>query len=222
MKSRIYSSTRIVFLLLWTCCLLRAQETDKWEPEMAAFREADRLQPPAKGGIVFTGSSSIRMWKDLEKAFPGYEIINRGFGGSEMEDVVALADKVIFPYAPRQVVVYAGDNDIAAGKMAEDVAADFQLLFRKIRVRLPQTHIVFISIKPSPSRMEYIEEIKKANALVKKFIKGERNAAYADVFSPMLDKDGRPLPDLFLEDSLHMNDKGYEIWAGILKRYLPR
>jgi lysophospholipase L1-like esterase len=222
MKHFFKNSICLALLITWLAPSLYAQETPKWENEMEAFREADRVQPPARRAILFTGSSSIRLWKDLKKYFPTHDIINRGFGGSHLEDVIALADQLILLYQPRQVVIYAGDNDIASGKTADEIAADFQLLFRKIRSYLPSTHIVFISIKPSPARVKYLEETIKANQQVKKFIKGERNAAYADVFSLMLDKAGKPQPELFLADSLHMNDRGYEIWAGVLKRYLAK
>jgi lysophospholipase L1-like esterase len=220
MTSFFYSISRIALLLLWLSSPLMAQNTAQWDKDMAAFKEADNEQEPPQGGIVFTGSSSIRLWQNLKEQFPDRNILNRGFGGSQMEDVIALADRVIYPYAPRQVVIYAGDNDIAAGKSAEEVADDFELLFRKIRDRLPSVNIVYISIKPSPSRIQYMTEIRKANQLISQFLKNKRKATYVDVFSGMLAPDGKPRAELFQADSLHMNAKGYQEWAAILDKYL--
>ncbi|MES2734494.1 MAG: SGNH/GDSL hydrolase family protein [Bacteroidota bacterium] len=220
MASFFYSLTRTVVLLLWLSSSLYAQDIDQWDKEMAAFKEADSLQAPTKGGIVFTGSSSIRLWQHLKEQFPDHHIINRGFGGSQLEDVIALADQIIYPYAPRQVVIYAGDNDLASGKLAEEVAGDFELLFLKIRDRLPAVNIIFLSIKPSPSRSQYLPEIRKTNQLISQFLKKKRKAAYVDVFSGMLGTDGKPRAELFKADSLHINAKGYQEWAALLSKHL--
>ncbi len=215
---------KLLTLLLLPLLLLAhglfAQEVSDWKDEMAAFAKADSLNPPPKGGIVFTGSSSIRIWENLNEQFPDRKIINRGFGGSQLEDVITMADQVIFAYAPRQVVIYAGDNDLADGKSAEEVAVDVDLLFRTIHSRLPSANIVFISLKPSPARIQYLDEARKANQLIKKIVRREGNAIYLDVFSDMLDANGKPQPDLFRADSLHMNEKGYQQWARLLKPHL--
>lgn len=215
---------KLLILLLLPLLLpvrgLFAQEVSDWKKEMTAFAKADSLHPPLKGGIVFTGSSSIRLWENLGEVFPDRKIINRGFGGSQLEDVIAMADQVIFAYEPRQVVIYAGDNDLADGKSAEEVAVDADLLFRTIHGRLPSADIVFISLKPSPSRLQYLEEARKANQLIKKIARRQENVTYLDVFSSMLDANGKPQADLFRADSLHMNEKGYELWSKLLKPHL--
>lgn len=210
------------FLLLLIVQCAFAQQAADWEKDMQAFAKADRMNPPHKGGIVFTGSSSIRLWPNLSKQFPNRNVINRGFGGSHLSDVMTWADQVIFRYEPRQVVVYAGDNDIANGNSAEKVAQDFARLFQKIRGRLPSAKIAFISIKPSPSRVAYQATIQKANQLIQNFLKKQRNAAYIDVFSSMVNPAGRPKAEWFRADSLHMNEKGYEQWAKKIGPYLVK
>lgn len=209
-----------VACLITQCCL--AQGSTKWEKEIKVFEQADQSNPPAKGSILFIGSSSIRFWKDLDQAFPGKTIINRGFGGSEIADITQLADRILFPYQPKQIVIYSGDNDIANGKSPETVASDFSVLFEQIRSKLPQTPIIFLSIKPSPSRIKYLEKVKEANTLIAKYLKKQRKAIYVDVFSPMLDKEGKPIPTLYKEDQLHMTQEGYDLWAKVLRPYLKK
>lgn len=196
------------------------QQGPPFESEIRKFREADSISFPPKGAVLFVGSSSIRMWKTLEEDFPRHKVINRGFGGSSLEDVDRYKDQVIFPYKPRQVVIYCGENDIASGASATVVFERFEKLFTSIRTALPRVSIVFISMKPSPSRIRYHEELKKANQLISDFMKTRKRALYVDIFSLMLDKDGRPMEDLFVEDRLHMNDKGYVIWRNALEPVL--
>jgi lysophospholipase L1-like esterase len=197
-----------------------AQNFSKWEPEMAAFAQADKTDRPKKKSIVFTGSSSIRLWENLEEYFPGKRILNRGFGGSQTDEVVYFADRIITPYKPKQVVVYSGDNDIAAGKTPEKVLADFKALFSKIREAAPKATVTYISIKPSPSRKQYLPDINRTNALIKEFLRQQKRTAYVDVFTLMLLPSGKPKPELFRADSLHMTKAGYDIWAQVLKPYL--
>ncbi|GEO02948.1 hypothetical protein AAE02nite_06120 [Adhaeribacter aerolatus] len=197
-----------------------AQTLQKFEKEIVAFEQADKANPPKKGNIVFTGSSSIRLWNDLTEYFPGKTILNRGFGGSQTDEVVYYADRVIAPYKPKQVVIYSGDNDIASGKTAEKVLADFKILFSKIRQASPNATVTYISIKPSPSRKQHLPSINRANALIKDFLAKEKRTAYVDIYNPMLLPSGKPKPELFRADSLHMTKAGYDIWAQVLKPYL--
>jgi lysophospholipase L1-like esterase len=194
----------------------------KWEKEIAAFEARDREQPPEKGGIVFVGSSSIRLWKTLEKDFPKHRVLNRGFGGSEIEDSVHFVDRIIIPYAPRMVVLYAGGNDINAGKTPERVAADFQAFVEKVRAKLPDVEIAYISIAGNPARWAQVEKVKQANAMIRDFCAKGSKMKFIDVFSEMLGPDGLPKPDIFVEDKLHMNAAGYEIWTRVVGRYLGR
>lgn len=195
---------------------------DKWEKEIAAFEAGDRLDPPAPGGIVFVGSSSIRLWSTLAEDFPHHRVLNRGFGGSQIADSVRYADRIVIPYAPRMVVLYAGGNDINKGKTPEQVFADFRAFFSKIRTALPEADIACISIAGNPKRWEQVEQVKELNGAISGFLKEQPRAHFIDVFPRMLGADGLPLPHIFREDRLHMNAEGYRIWRDAVGPYLPR
>jgi lysophospholipase L1-like esterase len=199
-------STAIVFI---SC----SQETDKpFYNEIQAFKTADKQNPPPKDAIVFVGSSSFAMWTDVQDYFPGYKIINRGFGGSGLNDAIEYEDDIITPYHPKQVVIYSGENDIAANATANDVMQRFTTLFNMIRRDLPDANVVYISIKPSPSREKFMPVMVNANAMIKKFLTSQKNTTFVDVYSKMLDASGKLRPELYREDMLHMKPVGYEIW----------
>ena len=201
-----------------------AQQTDtsyrQWEGDIRAFEQSDSVQKPPTKGILFVGSSSIRMWETLPHDFPDLPVINRGFGGSELHDVVHYANRVVLPYKPRVIVVYAGDNDLANGRKPEQVASDFRRLARTVHRTLPRTRIVFVSVKPSPSRWNLVDRMRATNALVRRYARTDKRLAYADIFTPMLGDDGRPRRELFRDDSLHMTPAGYELWTSVIRPYL--
>lgn len=190
--------------------------------EIQSFRKQDSVSMPAKNSILFVGSSSFRMWTNIKEDFRMHSVINRGFGGSSLPDVIRYADQIIFPYQPAQVIIYCGDNDLAASDTvtSQIVFERFQTLFHMIRKQLPEAAIAFVSIKPSPSRAHLLPKIIAANNLIKEFLKGQAKSAYIDVFSAMVDQQGNPKPDLFIDDRLHMNQKGYAIWVEIIGPYL--
>jgi lysophospholipase L1-like esterase len=192
---------------------------DKWEADIKKFEAADRLHPPPAGAVVFVGSSSIRLWK-LADSFPGMEAINRGFGGSHMADSARYADRIVTPYQPRAVVVYAGDNDLAAGKTPEQVRDAYRDFVAKVRAKLPSVPIIYIGIKPSPSRWKLADKQKAANQLVVEVQRGDATQHFVDTFGPMLGADGRPRAEFFRPDKLHLNDDGYKVWAELLKPLL--
>lgn len=192
----------------------------KWEKDITAFEARDKTNPPPKNAILFIGSSSIRLWKTLEKDFPQHPVINRGFGGSQVSDSVEFAERIVFPYAPRLIVMYAGGNDLNAKKSPEQVLADFKTFVGKVRVKLPKTRIAFISIAGNPARWAQIEQVRAANKLVADFCKNGENLDYIDTHSQMLGADGQPLPDIFVADRLHMNEKGYVIWKRVVAPHL--
>lgn len=192
-----------------------------FEADIRKFEAEDAKNPPAKGGIVFVGSSSIVRWKTLKEDFPGYNVINRGFGGSQISDSVRYAQRIVTPYEPKMVVLFAGTNDIAAGKSAETVFADYRAFLKKVREKLPTVPIVYISITPAPSRWDKLDVIKKANMWIHEFTKMEKNLVFVDMFPNFIDAKGGPRPELFVEDQLHMNPKGYEIWVREMKKILP-
>lgn len=192
----------------------------KWEKEISAFERSDATNPPPKGAIVFVGSSSIRLWKTLAEDFPALRVINRGFGGSEVVDSTHFADRIVVPYAPRQVVVYAGANDINNGKTAEQVAADFRSLVEKLRSRLPHLPVAFIAIAGNPARWAQIEKVRRANTLIADYCKATPGLAFIDTHREMLGADGLPRPELFVEDRLHMNAEGYRLWKRVVGPFL--
>jgi lysophospholipase L1-like esterase len=194
-------------------------QVDRWAKEMAAFEEQDRKSPPAPGGIVFVGSSSIRLW-DLARAFPGLPVLNRGFGGSQIVDSVAHVDLLVIKHKPKTVVFYAGDNDIAGGKTPDAVLADYKAFVERVRRALPDTRIVFIGIKPSIQRWALIDKVRQANALVRKFAAGDNRLGFVDVDGPMLGWDEAPRKDLLIEDGLHLTPKGYELWTVLVRPFI--
>jgi lysophospholipase L1-like esterase len=193
----------------------------KWEKEIAAFEQRDRETPPPKHGIVFIGSSSIRKWTTLAEDFPHHHVLNRGFGGSEMKDSAHFADRIVLPYEPRMIVVYAGGNDLNAHKTPEQVLEAFKAFVAKVRAKLPETPIAYISIAGNPKRWAQVEDVKRANALIEAFTKEQPGLKFIDVFHPMLGADGLPRPEIFSSDLLHMNPEGYKLWTEIVGRYLP-
>lgn len=192
----------------------------RWEKAIQEFEADDKKLPVAKGGNLFIGSSSIRMWRSLAEDFPGIPVINRGFGGSQIVDSTFFASRVIIPYAPKKIFLYAGDNDIAGGKNAETVLNDFTSFVKTIHQALPKTKIIFIAIKPSLKRWNMADEMTKANHLVNQFTDSNERLGYVDVWTPMLTSDGKPKPNVFIKDGLHMNRTGYEIWTTAIRPFL--
>lgn len=196
--------------------LLQHQDT-RWEESIAAFAAADLKSAPAPGGVVFVGSSSIRLWRDLENQWRATRgVINRGFGGARLSDCTRYLDRLVFPHAPRLIVVYAGDNDLAEGRQPKDVFNEFVRFVEAVRKQLPATRIVYISIKPSPARAALIGQAHHTNQLIRQFTAHGGNLLFVDVFTPMLDDDGRPRGELFQADALHLNSAGYQLWASII------
>ena len=185
--------------------------------EIQRFEESDRVSMPAPGGVLFVGSSSFRLWPDLAGDFAGVPVINRGFGGSTLPDVLHFAPRAVLPYRPRLVLLYAGDNDIASGRTPAQVLADYEAFVALVRRALPSTRIAFVSIKPSPSRWALADQVREANRLVAAAVARDTLQAYVDVFTPMLGADGRPRPELFVADSLHMTPAGYAVWRERLR-----
>jgi lysophospholipase L1-like esterase len=194
-------------------------KSDRWEKDIAAFEAADRVAPPPQGGIVFVGSSSIRLWKTLAEDFPGLPVVNRGFGGSQLADSIRFVDRIIIPYAPRQVVIYAGGNDINSGKSPELVYGDFVALVTKLRTRLPKARLAMISCQVSPSRWADNNKIKQFNSLVKTYC-CRHDLTFINTYPLVLQPDGHPDPEIFVADRLHMNEKGYAIWRQAIGPYL--
>jgi len=197
-----------------------AAPINKWEEAIRKFEEADRQRPPAKGAVLFIGSSSIQMWKNVAEDFPQTTVINRGFGGSEIADSTYYVDRIVVPYRPRLIVFYAGDNDLANGKTPQRVFEDYREFVRRVKAQLPKTRIAFISIKPSLARVALMPKMRAANELIRSYAARDKHLAYIDVFTPMLGEDGLPRRELFGPDGLHMNPQGYRLWRGVIAPYL--
>lgn len=194
-----------------------AAPASPFESEIRSFEAQDQRSPPPRRPIVFIGSSSIRIWASLEQDFPKQRVLNRGFGGSHISDSVGFVERIVVPYEPPLVVMYAGGNDIDAGKTPAVVAADFQAFVTRVWARLPRTQIAFISIAPNPARWSQADRIRETNSLVAAACRADPRLHYIDVFPRMLGADGKPRTDLFLDDGLHMNRHGYEVWIPLVR-----
>jgi hypothetical protein len=214
-----------LFLLLLSITVatqLRAQQDFPFANEISAFKHQDSIKFPPKDGILFIGSSSIRKWTDLEQRFAGKPIIRRGVGGCELWQIVDYyTPYILFPYPPRKIFIYAGENDIAAGKSSAFVFDEFQKLFEMIKKQLPDAKVYFMSIKPSPSRAKYFAVVDTANKLIKNYLANKPKSLYIDVSSVIL-KDNSNVPDasLFEADLLHLNSKGYDKWQKVLEPFV--
>ncbi len=217
------------FCLYFLILLLSSKESvsqalQPFAEEIETFRKADSLAFPSAGSILLVGSSSFTMWKDVDAYFPGRTIVNRAFGGSTLEDLIRYRYQVLFPYQPKQIVMYCGENDFAASDTVSvaTVFGRFQTLFQLIRARYPSVPFLYVSMKPSPSRKHLMGRFEETNHLIGSYLKQYRRTVFADVYHAMLQTDGSPMADIFLEDQLHMNAKGYAIWKQILVKYLVK
>ena len=187
--------------------------------DIRQFRINDSINPPPLHAILFAGSSSFTKWTDVQDYFPGYVIINRGFGGSTLQDLIHYAEFVIFPYDPKQIVIYCGENDLGYNDSvsAEMVVERFISLFSLIRSKLPDVYITYVSMKPSPSRWHLAEKMTRGNMGIKDFLSTQANTSFVNIWDDMLDNNMLPDSSLFIEDMLHMNAKGYQIWQKKIK-----
>lgn len=193
---------------------------EQWLADIARFEDDATLHPPQPGGVVFVGSSSIRLWTTLAQDFPDVRPINRGFGGSELADSVYYADRIVLPCQPRLVVLYAGDNDIRNGKTPERVLMDFQAFRAKIHAAQPRLEIIFLSIKECPARAQWRDQVRKANQLIAAECARQPHCTFVDVASALLQPDGDFRAELFRADGTHLQPAGYAIWTRILTPYL--
>jgi len=214
----------IIFLSLLTFIPAGFSQEQPFAHEINQFRVSDSLNPPPQNAILFVGSSSFRMWSEVQRYFPGYTIINRGFGGSSIPDLIRYAEVVIFPYDSKQIVIYCGENDLAASDTVtgEMVAQRFIVLFNMIREKLPGVPVIYISMKPSPSRWHLSEKMITGNNTIKDFLVSQKNASFVNIWEDMMNDRLQPDSSLFLEDMLHMNEKGYRIWQQAIEPELIR
>lgn len=196
------------------------QDPARFQSEIDQYKTDTVNYSAVKNLVLFTGSSTVRMWADLKKDFPDRFVLNRGFGGSHMSDLLYYADTLILQYRPRMIFIYEGDNDLDSGKTPDEILASARLLVEKIRGRLPGSAICFISAKPSIARWNLRESFCSFNRRLEAFTRAYPSVFYIDTWNHMIASDGKPETDLFLEDGLHMNRKGYDIWKVVLNDFL--
>ena len=211
-----------LLFLFWTGNLFAQEPKPPFWDDVQSFKKTDSVSFPPKNAILFIGSSSFTMWADVQKDFPGYTIINRAFGGSTLVDQLRYVKEVIFPYKPKQIIIYCGENDLASSDTVSGsmVANRFYKLFSLIRKKFPGVQVTYVSMKPSPSRELLLTKMIKGNELIKKYLSAKKKTAYIDVYKEMIDDEGKPRTDIFLDDNLHMNREGYAIWTKLIQPYL--
>ncbi|GAB3014526.1 SGNH/GDSL hydrolase family protein [Niabella terrae] len=211
------------FFCYWTAMAQDSPPFDFWK-DIQHFKTADSTAFPPSGQILFIGSSSFTKWTDVNDYFPGYHILNRGFGGSRLLDLICYRYDIIYPYAPRQIVIYCGENDLAAGDhpSVETVVDRFKVLLGFIRDKYPRIPLLYVAIKPSISRKHLWPAFRAANEGIARLLKSDGHATFVDVYALMFDTGGRIREDIFIEDKLHMNAKGYSIWKKALEPHLLR
>ena len=209
------------FTVLLVTVFANAQQPPFYD-DIQKFKHEDSISFPPQHAILFVGSSSFTKWTDVQQYFPSYKIINRGFGGSELKDVIRYEKDVIFPYNPKQVVIYCGENDFAYSDTisVQTVVGRFITLFNDIRNRWTNIPLAYVSMKPSLAREKLMPKYEEANKQIKTFLASQKKAVFIDVYHAMLKEDGKPTTDLFVEDNLHMNAKGYAIWKKLIEPYL--
>ncbi len=193
---------------------------EKWEKNIAAFEAADKTTPPPANGIEFVGSSTMVKWKTLKEDFAGLPVFNRGFGGCQSSDVLFYLDRVVLAYKPKTIVFYAGDNDLGLGKKAEDVIETWKKIMARLTAELPETKIIYLSLRPSIKRLALFGEQQKANSGIKASIEGKANVQFVDLTPALVDKEGKPNGALLVQDNLHLNADGYKVLTAIVKPLL--
>jgi len=208
------------FLFLFLILGASAQQKPFWD-EIQAFRKQDSIQQPHDGMILFIGSSSFRLWKTANEDLHNPTILNRAFGGATLLDVIYYQDDVVLKYKPKKIVIYCGENDIASSeKVTPDIVFDrFKTLYGNIRKQFPQTPVLFVSIKPCILRWSMKDRMMAANKLIKEYISKQKNTTFVNIWDKMLEN-GEPKKDIFIEDNLHMNAKGYAIWVKELEPFI--
>lgn len=197
-----------------------AQDHTRFQGEVDALNAKEFNIDPGKEVVVFTGSSSIRMWKDVQDFYPDINAINTGFGGSHFSDLFQYLDELIFRFDPDKVFIYEGDNDVAGEKKPIQILLHAAMVYGAVKTKLPDAEIYFISPKPSISRWHLKDTYEETNSLLRDFCNANENLNYIDVWNPMLNGSGEPMSDIFIEDDLHMNAKGYQIWGKVIGEYL--
>lgn len=228
MTTKRYFLEIIVLCALLPCLLALHAQTPapqgpaRWEKDIAAFEARDKTNPPPQNALLFIGSSTILLWKTLAQDLPSHQVINRGFGGSQIADAAYYVDRIVIPYKPKMVLLRSGGNDIFSGKSPEQVFADFQAFVAKVHAKLPKTDIVYISLSPSVARWNQWDKEVALNKMVKDFTRKNKRVKYLDTADISVGADGMPRPELFIADKLHLNAEGYKLLAARVRQYLSK
>jgi lysophospholipase L1-like esterase len=209
-----------LLLVIAHAAFARPPSPQSWQPDIDRLVADDSAHPPPQHGVLFVGSSSIRMWTTLAADFPGVPVIDRGFGGSAIADTTYFADRIVAPYHPRLIVMYAGDNDIAEGCTPRQVLDAFETFVARVRRDLPEVAIAYISIKPSIARRSMWPRMREANRLIAAWSQTQSRVTFVDVAASMREANGKPRGALFRDDGLHMTPAGYAVWVRALKPVL--
>jgi lysophospholipase L1-like esterase len=209
---------KILVLLLLVSSSVMGQYA--FENEIRNYEKQDSISLPKKGQILFIGSSSFRIWKSFAADLAGIDAINRGFGGSTMTDALYYFDRMVVKYAPRTVVVYEGDNDLAKGKSLEDLAKEYEAFSNRLKMALPKTKLVYLAVRPSLARIAIVDKQKEFNLWLENYCKSQKGRFYLDMHSPFYLADGTLMPDIFVADRLHLNEKGYQIFSAKIREFI--
>jgi lysophospholipase L1-like esterase len=211
---------RLLLLASALTVLHAAQEPNKFEKDIVAFEAADRAAPPPKGAILFAGDSQFTRWKTIHEDLKGYTVINRGFGGSKMSDLLHYTDRIVIPYRPRLIVVNEGGNDIHGGRTPEDLLADCKAFVTKVQQALPNTRIALSGLQPSPARWAEADTRRRFNVMLREYVATQKNVVYIDLFDAYLGADGKPREELFVADMTHHSAAGYAVRMRVMKPVL--
>jgi len=209
---------KILVLLLLASSSVMGQNA--FENEIRNYEKQDSIALPKKGQILFIGSSSFRIWKTFSTDLAGISAINRGFGGSTMTDALYYFDRMVVKYAPSTVVVYEGDNDLAKGKSPEELAKEYEDFSNRLKKALPKTKLVYLAVRPSLSRIAIVDKQKQFNGWLEKYCKSQKGRFFLDMHSPFYLPDGTLMPDIFVADRLHLNEKGYQIFSAKIREFI--
>ena len=192
----------------------------RFESQVSAYEQEDKQTPFPEGAVLFVGSSSVRMWKTVDNDFPQVPVVNRGFGGSQFSDLLYYLDRLVTCYQPSKIFIYEGDNDISSGKKPQQIVKEAMEVRQKIAQSLPGVPVFFIAAKPSVARWKLRKKYQQLNSQLALYAAKTPATGFVNVWDPALDENGEVLTDIFLEDNLHMNEKGYAIWKAAIDPFM--
>ena len=211
-----------IFLTTLVCFFSFFTFSQNYLPEIKAFETKDSLSMPSEGQVLLAGSSTFRLWLTYQQDLKDFSVINRGFGGSQMSDLNFYFDRIVVKYKPKMILVYEGDNDLNAGENPDSVIREFKEFVKMVKTKLPDTKIGFCSIRPSLARTAILEKQRMVNKAIKKFCKRQKRVYYVDIQKDFYLSNGEMMTDIFVADKLHLNPKGYEIWANATRKFLRK